>query len=159
MRILWLKSDLLVPLDKGGRLRTWHLMRHLATRHDITYLSFCEPGQEYDLDRMRDVASRVVTIPRADPDKRSLLFYMDAARYLADPLPYAVAKYRSAAFKSALTALLRDQTFDLIVCDFLVPAVNLPKSLPYPAGPRMQSSPECRLSCRGCRRRSLRSER
>ena len=23
MRILWLKSDLLLPLDKGGRLRTW----------------------------------------------------------------------------------------------------------------------------------------
>ena len=30
MRILWLKSDLLLPLDKGGKLRTWHLMRHLA---------------------------------------------------------------------------------------------------------------------------------
>ena len=24
MRILWLKSDLLLPLDKGGKLRTWH---------------------------------------------------------------------------------------------------------------------------------------
>jgi hypothetical protein len=30
MRILWLKSDLLLPLDKGGKLRTWHLMRQLA---------------------------------------------------------------------------------------------------------------------------------
>ena len=38
MRILWLKSDLLLPLDKGGKLRTWHLMRHLAQRHEITYL-------------------------------------------------------------------------------------------------------------------------
>ena len=33
MRILWLKSDLLLPLDKGGKLRTWHLMRHLARQH------------------------------------------------------------------------------------------------------------------------------
>ena len=32
MRILWLKTDLLLPLDKGGKLRTWHLMRHLARR-------------------------------------------------------------------------------------------------------------------------------
>ena len=40
MRILWLKSDLLLPLDKGGKLRTWHLMRHLAKHHDITYVAF-----------------------------------------------------------------------------------------------------------------------
>jgi hypothetical protein len=36
MRILWLKSDLLLPLDKGGKLRTWHLMRHLAAPWDRT---------------------------------------------------------------------------------------------------------------------------
>ena len=40
MRILWLNAGLLLPLDKGGKLRTWHLMRHLARRHEITYLSF-----------------------------------------------------------------------------------------------------------------------
>ncbi len=141
MHILWLKSDLLLPLDKGGRLRTWHLMRHLARRHDITYMSFAPPpsdvpapdGEAGPAPSMREVANEVITIPRFDPAKRSLLFYMDAARYLADPLPYAVAKYRSAAYKSTLASLLRERSFDLIVCDFLVPAVNLPKTLPCPA--------------------------
>jgi len=133
MRILWLKSDLLLPLDKGGRLRTWHLMRHLARRHDITYLSFSDRGQDRNVAGMREVATRVVTVPRNDPAKRSLLFYMDAARYLADPLPYAVAKYRSAAYKVQVQSLLRENRFDLLVCDFLVPAVNLPKALPCPA--------------------------
>ena len=132
MRILWLKSDLLLPLDKGGRLRTWHLLRHLATRHDITYLSFAENGQDAEADGMREVAQQVVAVPRSDPTKRSLLFYMDAARYLADPLPYAVAKNRSASYKTKLIELLRTQPFDLLVCDFLVPAVNLPKTLPCP---------------------------
>jgi sugar transferase (PEP-CTERM/EpsH1 system associated) len=135
MNILWLKSDLLLPLDKGGRLRTWHLLRYLAQRHDVTYLSFSERSQQRDaaVAGMRQVATRVVTVPRSDPAKRSLLFYMDAARYLADPLPYAVAKYRSAAYKTQLQSLLREQTFELLVCDFLVPAVNLPKTLPCPA--------------------------
>ena len=45
MRILWLKSDLLLPLDKGGKLRTWHLLRHLAARHDITYVGFARPDE------------------------------------------------------------------------------------------------------------------
>ena len=133
MRILWLKSDLLLPLDKGGKLRTWHLMRHLARSHEITYLAFAERGQKGDLEGMREVASRVETIIRADAPKGSLRFYAGAAMHLVDPLPYAVGKYRSGAFRRRLRQLLKQQSFDLIVCDFLFPAVNLPKRLPCPA--------------------------
>jgi len=134
MRILWLKSDLLLPLDKGGKLRTWHLMRHLAQRHEITYLAFKEPGQPAaDVDGMREVAARVETVTRAEPAKGTLRFYADAAMHLVDPLPYAVGKYRSREFKRRLKALLDTQSFDLVVCDFLFPAVNLPKRLPCPA--------------------------
>jgi sugar transferase (PEP-CTERM/EpsH1 system associated) len=134
MRILWLKSDLLLPLDKGGKLRTWHLMRHLAQRHEITYLAFREPGQPAaDVDGMQEVAARVETITRSEPTKGTLRFYADAALHLVDPLPYAVGKYRSAEYRRRLDALLAGQNFDLIVCDFLFPAVNLPKHLPCPA--------------------------
>ena len=134
MRILWLKSDLLLPLDKGGRLRTWHLMRHLAQRHDITYLAFCEPQQPAaDITGMRKVCADVITLPRKDPAKGSWRFYADVARHLASSLPYAVGKYRSRAFARQLRQLLHEQSFDLIVCDFLFPAVNLPKTLPCPS--------------------------
>lgn len=134
MRILWLKSDLLLPLDKGGKLRTWHLMRHLAQRHDITYLAFKEPGQPAaDVEGMREVAARVETVTRAEPAKGTLRFYADATVHLVDPLPYAVGKYRSRAFRRRLHALLQSPAFDLIVCDFLFPAVNLPRRLPCPA--------------------------
>jgi polysaccharide biosynthesis protein PslH len=134
MRILWLKSDLLLPLDKGGKLRTWHLMRHLARRHDITYLAFADAATApAHLAGMREVASRVKTVVRTDPPKRSFAFYADAAKYLTDELPYAVAKYRSAEYAAHVESLLAYHSFDLIVCDFLPPAVNLPRELPCPA--------------------------
>lgn len=134
MRILWLKSDLLLPLDKGGKLRTWHLMRHLARRHEITYLAFADPDQpRAEVDGMREVAARVETVPRREPAKRSLRFNVEAALRVLDPLPYAVGKYRSAAYRQRLRALLAERPFDLIVCDFLPPAVNLPRHLPCPA--------------------------
>ena len=134
MRILWLKSDLLLPLDKGGKLRTWHLMRHRARRHEITYLAFKEPSQPAaEVDGMREVAARVETIDRAEPAKGTLPFYADAAMHLINPLPYAVGKYRSRALQRRLRGLLDSSAFDLIVCDFLVPAVNLPDRLPCPA--------------------------
>jgi sugar transferase (PEP-CTERM/EpsH1 system associated) len=53
--------------------------------------------------------------------------------HLADLLPYAVGKYRSRAFRRRFDALLRERRFDLIVCDFLVPAVNMPPRLPCPS--------------------------
>jgi sugar transferase (PEP-CTERM/EpsH1 system associated) len=134
LRILWLKSDLLLPLDKGGKLRTWHLMRHLAARHEITYLAFADTAEDPEHVRgMHAVASRVETIPRRDPVKGSLRFFVDAGLHVLDPLPYAVGKYRSAAYRRKLDELLRTQRFDLVVCDFLFPAVNLPRELPCPA--------------------------
>jgi sugar transferase (PEP-CTERM/EpsH1 system associated) len=134
MRILWLKSDLLLPLDKGGKLRTWHLMRHLAKHHEITYLAFAEPGQpRADIDGMKEVAARVETVTRSDPAKGTWRFYADAAMYVIDPLPYAVGKYRSAEFRRRFDALVSAIDFDLIVCDFLFPSVNLPARLPCPA--------------------------
>jgi sugar transferase (PEP-CTERM/EpsH1 system associated) len=134
MRILWLKTDLLLPLDKGGKLRTWHLMRHLARHHEITYLAFAEPGQpQSDVDGMNEVAARVETVTRSEPAKGTWRFYADAAMHVVDPLPYAVGKYRSADFRRRFDALVAEIDFDLIVCDFLFPAVNLPSRLPCPA--------------------------
>lgn len=134
MRILWLNAGLLLPLDKGGKLRTWHLMRHLARRHEITYVSFADPGTTAaDRDGMREVCTQLHAIPRHDPPKGSLSFYADAAARVFDRLPYAAGKYRSAAYRAQVEACLAGGSFDLVVCDFLVPAVNMPRRLPCPS--------------------------
>ena len=134
MRILWLKSDLLLPLDKGGKLRTWHLMRHLSQAHDITYVAFTEPGTSpAHVSGMQEVAREVNTVSRRDPAKRSAAFYLDVVRRLFDPWPYAVGKYRSPEYRATIERLFATRAFDLVVCDFLVPMVNLPEQLPCPA--------------------------
>ena len=134
MRLLWLNANLLLPLDKGGRLRTWHLMRHLAARHEITYLCFAGPE---DVERhgaeMSAVCARLETVPRRDAPKDSFRFYGRVARHLFDPAPYAVAAYRSGAYRRRLDKLLARGAFDRVVCDFLVPAINMPRVLPCPA--------------------------
>jgi sugar transferase (PEP-CTERM/EpsH1 system associated) len=133
VRILWLKADPLLPLDKGGKLRTWHLMRQLARHHETAFLSFADPDQpRTDIDGMREVARTVVTVPRRDPGKGSPAFYVDVARHVLSRRPYAVAKYESTAYRQKLMELLATHEFDLIVCDFLPPAVNMPADLPCP---------------------------
>jgi sugar transferase (PEP-CTERM/EpsH1 system associated) len=131
MRILWLKSDLLLPLDKGGSLRTWHLLRHLARVHQITYLSFGETATDSTSPGdMSQVAERVITIKRRERPKGSMRFYLDVAAHLANPLPYAVGTYRSTAFRSTIANLVDQHPFHIVVCDFLMPAVNVPPALP-----------------------------
>jgi hypothetical protein len=116
MRILWLNAGLLLPLDKGGKLRTWHLMRHLAQRHDITYLSFADPAATAaDRDGMREVCHDLQVVQRSDPAKGSPAFYVDAARRVFDRLPYAVGKYRSRDYAKRLSSLLATLEFDLVV--------------------------------------------
>ena len=134
MKILWLNAGLLLPLDKGGKLRTWHVMRHLAARHDIHYLSFEDSTQtEADRRGMSEVCSRLETVPRTDAAKGTWRFYADAAGYVIDSVPYAVAKYRSDAYRARLEQMLASESYDLIVCDFLPPVVNLPEQLPCPS--------------------------
>jgi sugar transferase (PEP-CTERM/EpsH1 system associated) len=133
MKLLWLNAGLLLPLDKGGKLRTWHVMRHLAMRHDITYLSFADASQtEADRAGMREVCSTLLTIPRTDPGKGTWRFYADAAGYIVDGAPYAVAKYRSDAYRAQLKRLIATERYDAIVCDFLPPVANMPSRLPCP---------------------------
>jgi sugar transferase (PEP-CTERM/EpsH1 system associated) len=134
MKILWLNAGLLLPLDKGGKLRTWHVMRHLAKRHGITYVSF-EDSSQTAADRagMSEVCERLITVPRSDSAKGTWRFYADAARYLVDRAPYAVAKYRSPAYRRTVEELLARDRFDAVVCDFLPPAINMPERLPCPS--------------------------
>ena len=134
MRILWLGAGLLLPLDKGGKLRTWHLMRHLARRHHITFLSYADPETPREhVDGMAAVAAEVHTVPRRDPPKGSVAFAADAAGHVLRRLPYAVGKYRTAAYGARVRELLSSTRFDLLVCDFLPPVANLPATLPCPS--------------------------
>jgi len=134
MRLLWVKSDILLPLDTGGKLRTWHLLRQIASRHTVTYLGCADQDQsQSDIDGMKEVAATVHIVRRRRLRKGTPGFYASAAMHLVDPLPYAVGRYRSRAFRARLESILRGQRFDLIVCDFLVPAVNLPNRLPCPS--------------------------
>jgi sugar transferase (PEP-CTERM/EpsH1 system associated) len=135
LKILWLGTGLLLPLDKGGKLRTWHLMKQLAERHAIEFVSFVEPGEPAEHVRgMHEVAGEVHTIPRQPrPAKGSAAFAIDAASHVVRRLPYAVGSYRSAAYAERVRELLAAGRFDLLVCDFLMPVVNVPASLPCPA--------------------------
>ncbi len=131
MRILWVKTELLHPVDKGGRIRSYQMLREIAREHHVTYLTLDDGQAAPDAsERASEYSTELVRIPFAPPLKGSVAFYGALARNVLSTLPYAVGRYRSRAMRDAIARLAPSS--DLVVCDFLAPAVNMPDSLPVP---------------------------
>jgi glycosyltransferase involved in cell wall biosynthesis len=131
MRILWIKTELLHPIDKGGRIRTYQILRSLSRQHQVTYLCLDDGSAAADaVERAREYAREVVVVPFRPPAKMSFGFFFDLLRNLLSPLPYAIARYRSLELRDRVRCLAG--AADLIVCDFLTPSLNVPNDLPAP---------------------------
>ena len=133
MHILWIKTELLHPVDKGGRIRTYQMLRALKRRHRVTYVTLDDGTAAPDAaERAREYCDALVRVPFAPPAKGSPAFFADLARNALSPLPYAVARYRSAALRSRIVELCRRGDVDVVVCDFLAPSLNVPDDLDVP---------------------------
>ena len=80
-----------------------------APRHHLPVVSRTRSQTEEHRAGMREVCQRLETVPRTDPAKGTLRFYADAARYVVDPVPYAVAKYRSADYAGRVSGTAADR--------------------------------------------------
>ena len=131
MRILWIKTELLHPLDKGGKLRTHGMLRELKRRHHLTYLTLDDGSGGADaVAAAAEYCDELVRVPFRAPPRGSPAFLADLARSLLTPLPYFVARWRSAALRQEIAARTAGGGFDVVVCDFLVPAASLPEAIP-----------------------------
>jgi glycosyltransferase involved in cell wall biosynthesis len=70
MKLAVLSSWYPAPPTNGSKLRAWHLLRELAGRHDVTLLTFAEPG-ETDAPESADLRAmcREVRVVAGNPHK------------------------------------------------------------------------------------------
>lgn len=138
MRILWLKSDYILPADTGGKIRTYNLLRQLRERCHITYASFRAERPSGAPPSLVECAHDVRTCYREEETKSGLRFYGRVLRGMRSPLPYIVQKYRSSFFgdvqREWYEALRKEGGADdaVIVCDFLEMTENVEWSIPVP---------------------------
>jgi len=130
VKILWLSSGFLHPPTRGGQIRTLEMLRRLRARHEIHYLALHD-GSPEALARSSEYCSKVWPVPFALAARDSARFWMQTARGLFSHLPSVVARKRSRAARLLIEKLLRAEHFDVVVCDFLTPVVNLPFGQPF----------------------------
>ena len=134
MRILWVKADKLLPVQNGGNIRTYHVLRYLSSRHQLTFYSYYggkpDPAYERELQQQLPGAVAVCTGKR---DLSGAARGIDYLAHLGAEPPYAVSRFADARVQKQLKLWFREQKFDVAVCDFLDAAVNFPGRLSTPS--------------------------
>jgi glycosyltransferase involved in cell wall biosynthesis len=136
MKILWVKFGKLVPVDAGGKIRSYNILRHLSSRHDVTFLS-CYGGKhdpQYEAELCRHFANPIFICNGAPEDSdgiaANVLHYLPRLGFRA---PYAVSKFTSPKARRIVREKLDGGEFDVAVCDFLAVSDNFPKRLNTPS--------------------------
>jgi sugar transferase (PEP-CTERM/EpsH1 system associated) len=134
MRILWLKTEVLHPVDKGGKIRTYNMLKELKREHHVTYLTLDDgTASAEDKKNASQYCHELICIPHARREKFTPGFYVELFLNLVSPHAYAIKKYESRAMRREIVERDRQGKFDLLVCDFLAPAANVPAGLATPA--------------------------
>ena len=124
MKILFLQKRILYPVDAGWKIRTLNVLKHLARWHEITYLCNVQPEDEPHLDEMRSLGVRLETVPWRETPRRSPRFYLQLAANLASRFPFTVSKDFDPALRRRAEQLLKQEPYDLVICDFVQMARN-----------------------------------
>jgi glycosyltransferase involved in cell wall biosynthesis len=127
MKILWIKADLLYPLDSGGRIRTFQMLKELNSKHEITYLAL-SPTSDAELakDHAINYSSRQVWVDSETQAKSGLRFYAALLKNLIfSDLPYVIEKYKSESAIRSIADVESKSRFDLVVSDFLSMSTNI----------------------------------
>lgn len=130
MRILWLKTELLHPVDKGGKIRTYNMLKELKRDHHVTYVALDDGSADEQARKLaNEYCHELVCIPHQQREKFSAGFYAELFLNLASSFPYAIKKYESAAMRREVVERANNGTVDVVICDFLAPAANVPRDL------------------------------
>ena len=132
MHILWIKTELLHPVDKGGRIRTYNMLRALREQARVTYLTLDDGTAAPDAaERAQEYCHELVRVPFRTAPRGSPQFFRELLGNAFSSLPYAIARYRVPALRKAIEEAVRGGV-DVVVCDFLAPSINVPDGLPVP---------------------------
>jgi polysaccharide biosynthesis protein PslH len=132
MKILWVKAGGLVPPDTGGKIRSYNILCQLAKHHAVTFFSFYAAHENDVHAELNQVFQRVIKIPLDLPAERNAGELLNYAVHFFSSEPYILTKYCRPVVRKELRALLQKETYDVILCDFLVTAGAIPWDWPCP---------------------------
>jgi glycosyltransferase involved in cell wall biosynthesis len=117
MHILFLTQIIPYPPDAGPKVKTWHVLRYLASRgHRVTLASFVRPEEEEYVSRIREVCQDVYTVPILR-SKLSDIGYWVRSQFSGRP--FLIERDDLAGMRSLVGQILKEEVVDVIHADQL----------------------------------------
>jgi len=133
LRILWVKAGKLLPVDTGGKIRSYNILRHLARTHSVTLLGYYGgPKDSAYEDTIARELPGAQTIHTSALDGSGVAQTLSYLQLMFQSAPFAVSKFTHSAVKKAVAESLGSGSFDVAVCDFLSASQNFPAQLSTP---------------------------
>jgi len=110
LSILFLTHRLPFPPDRGDRIRSYHLIRHLAQRHRISLASIVDHPPEHAYVRHLETLCGSVDLVSVNPRWRKVA----AACYFPTTVPLTLPLFASPVLRARVAHRLRTNPFDLI---------------------------------------------
>lgn len=121
-----------MPLDHGGRIRSFNLAKELARIHEVSVFTFYEPVLKDAHAGLKNIFANVMSVSLSIPPKNGPAEFVGYAKNLFSSRPYSVTKFCQPQVARELRKHLEKESYDVILCDFLLTAGVVPWDLPGP---------------------------
>jgi polysaccharide biosynthesis protein PslH len=115
-RVLAIMGQFPWPLDRGGHIRSYHLLRSIAAVHDVTLL--CRWHTEVDASLVRDLGIRLIGEPLNPRSRASELHRLTTCALQGIPF-VCYGKHYSRGIESTLSRLVLEELFDVAYLDHI----------------------------------------
>jgi polysaccharide biosynthesis protein PslH len=129
VRILWVKAGKLLPVDTGGKIRSYSILKELTRDHQVTLLSYYNGVRDQTYEnalRVEFPGSRPICTKLPDSNRMGQCFHY--LRNVLRPAPFAVSRFTARQVMREVRAYLCKGACDIVVCDFLAASLNLTKT-------------------------------
>ncbi len=111
MKILYICQRVPYPPDRGDKIASYHAIRHLQTRHDVTVATLADSSEELQNARkLEEKGFRVICVRRSP-----LVSRLSVLGALLGKTPLSVAHYRSRSLFEALAREAKENEVELVI--------------------------------------------
>ena len=112
MNILLLSPFLPYPLDQGGKIRVFNIIKNLSRSHKVTLAAIVDHDDAVDLAPLKALCDEVILV------ERPARLWPDRFAFFTGCAPYNVIRYRSGEMGKVLRQLQNRKRFDLVQIEF-----------------------------------------
>jgi len=128
VRVLYVSIAYPLPANNGSKMRLWAVVRAIASAgHRVTLAAFCEPEElEGTQAELRTVCEESDIVPLQYTKLSGGGDHLKRLRAIVSTSPFTIDRFRSEDMRSRLQRRVNDRSFDVVICDNVYSAINLP---------------------------------